>query len=105
MMRLDDDIAGKAAASGKALRDGLKMLQKGHSEIKDIRGLGLLVGVEFEGEVSGIVSACQEKGLLVGSAGTNVLRCAPSLTIGQAHIDEAIAILGDVLDGRGETDA
>ncbi len=102
---LDDDIAGKAAASGKALMDGLKMLQKRHPEIKDIRGLGLLVGVEFEGEVSGIVSACQEKGLLVGSAGTNVLRCAPALTIGQAHIDEAIAIIGDVLDGRGETDA
>ena len=97
---LAEDIADRAASSGKALMDGLRSLQQRHSDIKDVRGLGLLVGVEFEGEVAGIVTACQEKGLLVGSAGTNVLRCAPALTIDQAHIDEAVGIIGDVLDNR-----
>jgi acetylornithine/N-succinyldiaminopimelate aminotransferase len=97
---LSEGIADRAASSGAVLMDGLRSLQGRHSDIKDVRGLGLLVGIEFEGEVAGLVAACQEEGLLVGSAGTNVLRCAPALTIDQQHIDEALNIISRVLDSR-----
>ena len=97
---LTDGIADRAAESGALLIDGLRDLQKKHSDIKEVRGLGLLVGIEFEGEVADMVAACQDHGLLVGSAGANVLRCAPALNIEQAHIDAALAIIGQVLDER-----
>lgn len=97
---LSEGIADRAASSGKVLMDGLRSLQKRHTDIKDVRGLGLLVGIEFEGEVAALVAACQEEGLLVGSAGTNVLRCAPALTIDQQHVDEALNIISRVLDSR-----
>jgi len=99
---IDENIADRAQASGEALVAGLRTLQAQYKDIKEVRGLGLLIGIEFEGKVDSIVAACREKGMLVGSAGECVLRCAPSLVIEQCHIDEAIRILGEVLAERGQ---
>ena len=62
--------------------------------IKEIRGLGLLIGVEFVSNVNELVKKCIEKGLLVGTAGDgSVLRFTPPLIIEKDDIDEAISIL------------
>lgn len=62
--------------------------------IKEIRGLGLLIGVEFLQNVDPLVKKCMEKGLLVGTAGDgSVLRFTPPLIIEKDDIDEAISIL------------
>jgi acetylornithine/succinyldiaminopimelate/putrescine aminotransferase len=97
---IDENIAEQATKTGEALTNGLRALQTKHSDIKDIRGSGLLIGIEFEDKIDGILAACREKGLLVGSAGENVLRFAPPLILEQAHIDEALAILDEVLTAR-----
>ena len=56
--------------------------------------------MEFEDKVGDVVNACREAGLIVGTAGDNVLRCAPPLVIEQQHVDEALGIIGGVLDAR-----
>ena len=62
--------------------------------IKEIRGLGLLIGVEFVSNVNELVKKCMEKGLLAGTAGDgSVLRFTPPLIIEKDDIDEAISIL------------
>jgi acetylornithine/succinyldiaminopimelate/putrescine aminotransferase len=97
---IDEKIADRALASGEALKTGLRALQKEHRDIKEVRGLGLLIGVEFEDKVETIVAACRDRGMLVGSAGEKVLRLAPPLIIEQKHVDEATRILGEVLAER-----
>ncbi|MBM3263855.1 MAG: aspartate aminotransferase family protein [candidate division Zixibacteria bacterium] len=97
---IDERIADRAAASGEILKTKLRHLQNQFPDIKAVRGLGLLVGVEFEDKVEGIVAACRDRGMLIGSAGEKVLRLAPPLVIDPSHIDEAVGILGDTLADR-----
>ncbi len=67
-------------------------------KIKEIRGLGLLIGMQISSDGSQIVKKCMEKGLLIGTAGDGtVLRFTPPLIIEKDDIDEAIAILDKTL--------
>jgi predicted acetylornithine/succinylornithine family transaminase len=81
--------------NGATLMDLLKELPG--DQIVDIRGVGLLVGVEFNRPVASIVSAARENGLLLISAGENVLRLCPPLIITGDQIRTAVAILGNVI--------
>ena len=65
--------------------------------ITDIRGLGLMTGVEINGDPLAIEKQCLEAGLLFSTAGTNVLRLVPPLNISDAEIKQGLAILHDVL--------
>ncbi|MCX7988496.1 MAG: acetylornithine transaminase [Thermodesulfovibrio sp.] len=66
-------------------------------KIKEVRGLGLLIGVELTFDAIEIVKKCMEKGLLIGTAGDgSVLRFTPPLIIDKDDIDEAISILDKV---------
>jgi acetylornithine aminotransferase len=61
--------------------------------IKEVRGSGLLVGVEFAGKVKPLIQAALKHGLVLINAGENVIRMCPPLTISAEEIDEAVAIL------------
>ena len=65
--------------------------------IKAVRGAGLLVGVEIDQEVAGLIGACRERGLIVINAGTDVLRLAPPLIVEKQHIDQAVSILDECI--------
>jgi acetylornithine/succinyldiaminopimelate/putrescine aminotransferase len=81
--------------NGATLMDLLKKLPG--DQIVDIRGAGLLVGVEFNRPVAPIVSAARENGLLVISAGEFVLRLCPPLIITADQIRTAVATLSKVI--------
>jgi predicted acetylornithine/succinylornithine family transaminase len=81
--------------NGATLMDLLKKLPG--DQIVDIRGAGLLVGVEFNRPVAPIVSAARENGLLVISAGESVLRLCPPLIITDDQIRTAVATLSNVI--------
>lgn len=66
----------------------------------DIRAAGLLVGVEMNKPVAGIIADARAKGLLVINAGETVLRMAPALILERQHVDEAIGILEGTLNRR-----
>jgi predicted acetylornithine/succinylornithine family transaminase len=74
------------------------MKEKYPEKIKEIRGMGLLVGIELNFNGNDIVKKCMEKGLLIGTAGDgSVLRFTPPLIIEKEDVDEAISILDKVI--------
>ncbi|MDI6864772.1 aspartate aminotransferase family protein [Thermodesulfovibrio yellowstonii] len=77
----------------------LNSIKDKYSEkIKEIRGIGLLIGVELTFNATEIVKKCMERGLLIGTAGDgSVIRFTPPLIIEKENIDEAISILDKAL--------
>lgn len=98
---LEEGVPAKAAEAGDYLMRRLREELGGIPFVKDVRGLGLLVGIECEGPVASILSAAQEKGLLVLTAGPNVVRLLPNLLVTKDDIEEAVAILTELLKAAG----
>jgi acetylornithine aminotransferase/acetylornithine/N-succinyldiaminopimelate aminotransferase len=65
--------------------------------VKEVRGLGMLIGIEFDSPVKGVVAECLKRGLIVGTAGENVLRLLPPLITTREEIDEAVSIIRSAL--------
>ena len=82
---------------GKYFVKGLEALKKRFPFIREIRGKGLLIGVELEIEGSKIVDACMLEGLLMNCTAAKVLRFVPPLTIKKNEIDRGLSILEKVL--------
>jgi len=107
----DEDLVANAAARGEELRAGLGRIAAEDDRIGDIRGLGLMVGVEFTrdrstGEPDGILpdrlmAASADAGLLVLTCGARheVVRWIPPLNVTAAEISEAVEIFGETLAG------
>ena len=81
----------------KRLLSGLNDLMEKHAAILNVRGSGLMIGIEFNAEVAPLIAGCRELGLLLLPAGPNVLRFLPPLNVSAAEIDEALAILSACL--------
>jgi acetylornithine aminotransferase len=90
---IDDDLLGRVTVHGASLARRLAALPG----VVEVRGRGLLLGAIVDRPAGEIVEACRERGLLVLTAGADVVRLAPPLTIGPEDIDEALAILESVL--------
>jgi len=71
----------------------LDKLKENHKCIIDIRGLGLMIGVELAAPISEVIQRCQKKGILVGPAGEKTLRLTPPLIVTQPDIDRLIEVL------------
>ncbi|MFA5663276.1 aspartate aminotransferase family protein [Castellaniella sp.] len=102
-----EGLVENAATQGQHLRQGLLALQGKHPEIAEVRGLGLMLGCEFQkdgqpdGDRAGrVAAACEERGLLLLRCGPQrqVVRWLPPLIITQAQVDEALAIFGAALE-------
>lgn len=98
---LEEIIEGKVAeytgTVGEILYRELEKLREKYGYVKDIRGKGLLVGMELSIEGKKIVDACQEKGLLINCVGGYVLRFIPPLIVSSTEIRQAIGILDGVM--------
>ncbi|WP_376792625.1 aspartate aminotransferase family protein [Thermoflexus sp.] len=68
--------------------------------VKEIRGRGLLIGLEIEGDARQVVATALERGLLLTTAGDHVVRMVPPLIVERSHIDEAIAILQESMTAQ-----
>ena len=94
---LEEKIPDRAARMGRHLMDGLREVARRHPVVREVRGRGLLIGVELTQAVGPLVDACREAGLLVLSAGERVLRLTPPLVVGEAECDRALEIIDRVL--------
>ena len=92
----EEKMLKNANSMGEYLFAKLNALKEKHSLIKEIRGLGLMAGVELNIEGKGIVDKCIEKGLLINCTHVKVLRLMPALNVTRKEIDRAVAILGTV---------
>ena len=94
---LEEKIPDRAARMGRHLMDGLREVARRHPVVREVRGRGLLIGVELTQAVGPLVDACREAGLLVLSAGERVLRLTPPLVVAEAECDRALEIIDRVL--------
>jgi 4-aminobutyrate aminotransferase len=103
----DEDLVTNAARMGQHLTDGLVALKEKHPAIGDVRGPGLMVGVEFSGPdrradkatTKAVQQGCIKRGMLLLTCGTyeNVIRWIPPLIVTEAQIDEALGIFEEAL--------
>src|SRR3954468_8462749 len=75
----------------------LRLAERRRPKTRGARGRGLLQGIVVDGDPADVVTAARARGLLVSVAGSNVVRLVPPLIVTKAEIDEAVAILDDVL--------
>lgn len=94
---LEEHLPEQAAEMGAYLRAKLEGLKETCGTIKEIRGLGLMLGMEMENEVAAVVKECMARGLLLLGAGPKVLRFVPPLNVTKEDVDKAMAILASVL--------
>jgi acetylornithine/succinyldiaminopimelate/putrescine aminotransferase len=80
---------------GDLLKDRLAELPGGH--VTDIRGLGLMIGVEMDQEVKPIIEAGYGQGVILLNAGPNVLRLVPPLIVTEVEIARLISALTHIL--------
>jgi acetylornithine/N-succinyldiaminopimelate aminotransferase len=91
----DPAFLADVRAKGELLVDLLEELNSPH--ILEVRGEGLMVGVQMDIEAAPIMSAAYDQGLLVLIAGPNVLRFVPPLVISEDEIKQAVATVGEIL--------
>ncbi len=80
----------------------LNELKRKHSLIKDVRGMGLMVGAELKIEGKGVYEECLKRRLLINCTQGNVLRLMPPLVVKEKEIDRAVEILDEVLMAEEE---
>jgi acetylornithine/succinyldiaminopimelate/putrescine aminotransferase len=93
----EDQVLDNCRRMGAHLRQGLERLQQRHACVREIRGLGLMLGLDVGRPVAELVMLAREKGLLILPAGETVLRLLPPLTIQAEEADLALHILDEVL--------
>jgi alanine-glyoxylate transaminase/(R)-3-amino-2-methylpropionate-pyruvate transaminase len=104
-----ENLIENARVMGDYLRAGLQELQTKHALIGDVRGRGLLVGIELvkdretkeyaTTETNQLMEQCKMRGVLIGKGGLfgNVVRLAPALSITKAQADQLLAVLDESL--------
>jgi acetylornithine/succinyldiaminopimelate/putrescine aminotransferase len=85
----------RAAALGAYLMNKLSELNS--PLVREVRGLGLMVGIEIKHKVAPYLQALMERGVLALPAGLTVIRLLPPLVISREQLDRVVAALGEVL--------
>lgn len=94
---LHDGILENCNRVGAYFKEKLQTLDGKYSLIREVRGLGLMLGLELNVPGAGLVNACRERGLLINCANNTVLRFVPPLTITTGDVDQAVDVLDTVL--------
>lgn len=91
---LEQDLSGNAARVGSYFREQLLSLQEKCRVVKEVRGRGLLLALEFTEPIAlSLVQACRELGLLINPLPPHTIRFMPPLIIDRRDVDRATAIL------------
>jgi len=95
---IENDIPAYANTVGQRLREGLNALASRYEIINEVRGMGLLIAVQFSSDISGqVVSLCNEDGLLLNPVRPNAIRFMPPLNVSPQEVDTALERLDRVL--------
>lgn len=94
----EDGILENVRETGEYLYQKLEELKEDYEFITAHRGMAMMQGLEFNCEVKDILSKALEKGLVLISAGSNIIRFLPPLIISRDDVDEMITILKEIFD-------
>ena len=93
----EDGLIENSEKMGKIFREGLEKLKEKHAIIREIRGKGLMIGVELKFEVRDILMNLIKEGVLMLYSGRNILRILPPLVITEEDITKVLQALDSVL--------
>jgi acetylornithine/succinyldiaminopimelate/putrescine aminotransferase len=91
---MENELMDNAVTVGNYFMVELKKLEK----VKEVRGMGLMIGADIEGEAKKVAEECLKKGLLCNNVAENTIRFLPALTVSKKEVDKAIKILKEVLE-------
>jgi acetylornithine/LysW-gamma-L-lysine aminotransferase len=92
-----DGLIENAEKMGRLFREGLEKLKEKHTIIREIRGKGLMIGVELKFEVKDVLMNLMKEGVLMLYSGRNILRILPPLVITKEDITKVLETLDVVL--------
>ncbi len=97
---IEGRVLEQARRMGDYLVKGLADFKDRHRAVRDVRGLGLLQGLEVEIDAKAVVADCLTRGVLVNATSEQVLRFVPPLIITQAEIDRVLETLSSIFNQR-----
>lgn len=97
---VEEKLSERAATLGRYFKEKLEDLQARHKIVREVRGLGLMIGMELRFDVLNLILKSMERGVLILDAGRNILRFLPPLVIEREHIDRAIDTLDTVMEEK-----
>jgi predicted acetylornithine/succinylornithine family transaminase len=100
---IDRDLIGHVAAAGRHLDAALRELASRHSFVKEVRGAGLIWGLDLDRPALPVVEAALKLGLLVNRTAETVVRLLPPFIITTEELDEGVALLDQALVASMET--
>ena len=93
----EDNLLQAAIDRGQQIREGLAAQFKGTAGVREIRGRGLMIGIELDRPCGELVTRALERGLLINVTVDNVIRLLPPLVISQAEAAEVVELLGSLV--------
>jgi acetylornithine/LysW-gamma-L-lysine aminotransferase len=93
----EDGLIENSEKMGKIFREGLEKLKEKHTMIREIRGKGLMIGIEMKFEIKDILMGLIKEGILMLYSGRNILRILPPLVISENDITKVLHALDSIL--------
>jgi acetylornithine/LysW-gamma-L-lysine aminotransferase len=94
---IDDKLIDNAAKVGVHFKEGLNRLQEKHKIIRQVRGIGMMLGVELRFDVKDILFDGIRRGLLILYSGRNILRLLPPLVMDETTVSRVVDIIDIIL--------
>jgi acetylornithine/LysW-gamma-L-lysine aminotransferase len=95
---VEEKLPERAATLGNYFQGKLQAFAEKYNIVREVRGLGLMIGMEMRFDVYNLLVGCMERGVLVLDAGRNVLRFLPPLVIEKEQIDRVVEVLDEVME-------
>jgi predicted acetylornithine/succinylornithine family transaminase len=92
-----DKILVNCLKQSHFIKDKLKELKSRHACVKEVRGRGLMIGIELDRQFPSLLSSLRDKGLIALTAGENVLRLLPPLIVTKEEVETAVNIIDETL--------
>ena len=93
----EEDLLTKSTENGQYFRDQLSTLKEKHDCIVEVRGLGMMIGIELNYECGDLVNKALENGVIINVAGGNVVRLIPPLILTRDEIDQVVKVIDKIL--------
>lgn len=99
---LKPGLQANVKKSSARMVEGLKKIQRESNKITEVKGLGLMLGIDTTVPIKDLMANLQKNGLMCTQAGKGTVRLTPPLIISEAEVDEALAIIATTLKEAGE---
>lgn len=93
----EEDLLTKSTENGQYFRDQLSTLKEKHDCIVEVRGLGMMIGIELNYECGDLVKKALDNGVIINVAGGNVVRLIPPLILTRDEIDQVVKVIDKIL--------